>query len=229
MIVLGADMHKRSHTIAAVDAATGAMLTETTVQVGARGFEEVLVSALALTVLAGAAGAAWLLARDDTPSPPRFYSAGFGITTLDTRQDLTRARRQRRFSITVSDGTCTQEQPEHRLEQVQVHRSRNAVTASVRMRREHPDGDACFGVGIEFPATLALPAPVGRRALVLDAGPYQFRAIVIPPLGRDAARRLVLPIRRDRRQPSPLIYSGPGCDEVARYLRDVPRTDWCSS
>ena len=45
MIVLGADMHKRSHTIAAVDAATGALLSETTVQVGARGFEEVLVSA----------------------------------------------------------------------------------------------------------------------------------------------------------------------------------------
>ena len=48
MIVLGADMHKRSHTIAAVDAATGAMLAETTVQVGARGFEEVLVSARGL-------------------------------------------------------------------------------------------------------------------------------------------------------------------------------------
>src|SRR4051812_21175097 len=48
MIVLGADMHKRSHTIAAVDAATGAMLTETTVHVGARGFEQVLVSARGL-------------------------------------------------------------------------------------------------------------------------------------------------------------------------------------
>jgi transposase len=48
MIVLGADMHKRSHTIAAVDAATGGMLSETTVQVGARGFEEVLVSARGL-------------------------------------------------------------------------------------------------------------------------------------------------------------------------------------
>jgi transposase len=48
MIVLGADMHKRSHTIAAVDAATGAMVSETTVQVGARGFEEVLVSARGL-------------------------------------------------------------------------------------------------------------------------------------------------------------------------------------
>ena len=34
MIVLGADTHKRSHTIAAVAAATGELLGEQTVQVG---------------------------------------------------------------------------------------------------------------------------------------------------------------------------------------------------
>ena len=39
MIVLGADTHKRSHTIAAVAAATGEMRGEQTVQVGARGFD----------------------------------------------------------------------------------------------------------------------------------------------------------------------------------------------
>ena len=38
MIVLGADMHKRSHTIAAVAATTGELLGEQTVEVGARGF-----------------------------------------------------------------------------------------------------------------------------------------------------------------------------------------------
>jgi transposase len=38
MIVLGADTHKRSHTIAAIDAATGQVLADKTVQVGARGF-----------------------------------------------------------------------------------------------------------------------------------------------------------------------------------------------
>src|SRR3954467_5715082 len=38
MIVLGADMHKRSHTIAAVAAASGALLGEKTGQVGDRGF-----------------------------------------------------------------------------------------------------------------------------------------------------------------------------------------------
>ncbi len=38
MIVLGADMHKSSHSIVAVDAATGQLVGEKTVPVGARGF-----------------------------------------------------------------------------------------------------------------------------------------------------------------------------------------------
>src|SRR3954468_8747131 len=38
MIVLGADTHKRSHTIAAVAALTGELLGERTVAVGRRGF-----------------------------------------------------------------------------------------------------------------------------------------------------------------------------------------------
>jgi transposase len=42
MIVLGADMHKSSHTIAVVAAATGEMLGDKTVAVGARGFGEAL-------------------------------------------------------------------------------------------------------------------------------------------------------------------------------------------
>jgi len=42
MIVLAADMHKSSHTIAGVGAATGEMLGDKTVQVGARGFDQLL-------------------------------------------------------------------------------------------------------------------------------------------------------------------------------------------
>ena len=42
MIVLGADMHKSSHTIAAVNAGTGEVLGEKTVAVGARGFAGLL-------------------------------------------------------------------------------------------------------------------------------------------------------------------------------------------
>src|SRR5215208_6451128 len=42
MIVLGADTHKRSHTIAAVAAATGELLGEQTIQVGRRGFDGLL-------------------------------------------------------------------------------------------------------------------------------------------------------------------------------------------
>jgi transposase len=37
MIVFGADTHKRSHTIAAVSAATGELIGEQTVQSGAKG------------------------------------------------------------------------------------------------------------------------------------------------------------------------------------------------
>jgi transposase len=48
MIVLGADTHKRSHTIAAVCAATGELLGEKTVPVGARGFAALLVWARGL-------------------------------------------------------------------------------------------------------------------------------------------------------------------------------------
>ena len=42
MIVLGADTHKRSHTIAAVAAATGEVAGEITVAVSARGFGQLL-------------------------------------------------------------------------------------------------------------------------------------------------------------------------------------------
>src|SRR5215216_671766 len=48
MIVLGADMHKSSHTIAGIAAATGEMLGDKTARVGTRGFGEVLVWARGL-------------------------------------------------------------------------------------------------------------------------------------------------------------------------------------
>jgi len=48
MIVLGADTHKRSHTIAAVAAATGELIGEQTVQVGAKGFAALVLWARGL-------------------------------------------------------------------------------------------------------------------------------------------------------------------------------------
>ena len=42
MIVLGADTHKRSHTVVAVAAATGELVGEQTVQVGERDFSALL-------------------------------------------------------------------------------------------------------------------------------------------------------------------------------------------
>src|SRR6188472_762631 len=49
MIVLGADPHKRSHTIAAVSAATGELVGEQTVQVGIKGFAALVVWARGLS------------------------------------------------------------------------------------------------------------------------------------------------------------------------------------
>jgi len=48
MIVLGADTHKSSHTVAAVDAATGQVLGDKTIQVGARGFAALVLWARGL-------------------------------------------------------------------------------------------------------------------------------------------------------------------------------------
>ena len=43
MIVIGADTHKRSHTVAAVDAATGRRLAEQTVAARRRSFDALLI------------------------------------------------------------------------------------------------------------------------------------------------------------------------------------------
>jgi transposase len=48
MIVLGADAHKSSHTIAAVGASTAELLSDTTIRVGERGFDQALAWARGL-------------------------------------------------------------------------------------------------------------------------------------------------------------------------------------
>jgi hypothetical protein len=48
MIVLGADTHKGSHTVAAVDAGTGEVLADKTIRVDARGFAALLGGCVAL-------------------------------------------------------------------------------------------------------------------------------------------------------------------------------------
>src|SRR5512133_1382887 len=66
MIVLGADMHKRSHTLAAVAAGTGELLGDETIQVGDRGFAAALD-------WAGGLGAARVWALEDC----RHFSGSF--------------------------------------------------------------------------------------------------------------------------------------------------------
>ena len=48
MIVIGADTHKQSHTVGAVDSATGRMVTDKTVKAKRRSFDDLLVWARGL-------------------------------------------------------------------------------------------------------------------------------------------------------------------------------------
>jgi len=95
------------------------------------------------------------------------------------------------------------------------------------MRVKPPQGAPCTGAGVNFETTRHLDRPIGGRALITNAGPYRFRLILIPPTDRAAVRRLVISSGRARTQPPALMYYGPACDLVARYLADVPERDWC--
>jgi transposase len=83
MIVLGADTHKSSHTIAAVDSATGELLADKTVGVGVRGFAALLVWARGL-----AAERVWALedCRHVSGALERFLIArGERVVRISTR------------------------------------------------------------------------------------------------------------------------------------------------
>jgi transposase len=93
MIVLGADTHKSSHTIAAVDAATGQVLGEKTVAVGARGF-----GALVLWARGLAGERAWALedCRHVSGALERFLVArGERVVRVSTRLMATSRRSAR--------------------------------------------------------------------------------------------------------------------------------------
>src|SRR5215213_9516765 len=95
MIVLGADMHKSSHTLAAGAATTGEMLDDKTAAVGARGFGEVLRWARGL-----GADRVWALedCRHVSGSFERFLIArGERVVRVPTRlmANTRRASRQR--------------------------------------------------------------------------------------------------------------------------------------
>jgi transposase len=95
MIVLGADIHKRSHTIAAVAAGTGELLDAKTVEVGARGLAAALEWARGL-----AAERVWALedCRHVSAALERFVLArGERVVRVATRlmADARRAGRDR--------------------------------------------------------------------------------------------------------------------------------------
>jgi hypothetical protein len=91
MIVLGADTHKRSHTLAAIDVATGQVLGDTTVQVGPRGLA---------TIVGLGAPARWPAGVGLGGLPARFGRAG----SASGRQSLSRWRSSTCRSRKGADG-----------------------------------------------------------------------------------------------------------------------------
>src|SRR3954468_12502249 len=125
MIVLGADTHKRSHTIAAVSAATGELVGERTVQVGAKAFA-------ALVVWARELGSERVWALEDC----RHVSGSF-------RAVSDRPRRARGACDDEADGRLAS--PRSRSREVRQHRCDRGRASGTARRLGRPAGGATGG------------------------------------------------------------------------------------
>ena len=150
MIVLGADTHKRSHTIAAVAAVTGELVGEQTVQVGAKGFA-------ALVVWARGLGSERVWAIEDcrhvSGSFERFLIARgervLRVTTKLMADSRRRARGHGRPHGCLADARLPLEH-EHRARAASAvdelrHRSQLSVTTNDRRRLR------CHGTTLHLP------------------------------------------------------------------------------
>jgi hypothetical protein len=200
---------------------------------GARGSERWslgrrrLALAAALGVLGAVGFAAVALGDRDGGRP---YVAGFDLADGRTAEGLTRLRQQRDIAIVVREAVCVdggERRRVERFERVERRETSTAVMAVVRMRVKPLQEHSCAAAGVDGKRTLHLARPIGDRAVITDAGPYQFRLILIPPTGRAAVRRLVVPPHRAPKQLPAFMYFGAACDLVARYLTDLPEADWC--
>jgi hypothetical protein len=182
------------------------------------------LAAIAALAVLGAlgVGAVAALPHDDGES----YITGFDLADGRTAQGLNRLRHERNLAVVVHGGLCVdggQRRPPRRVERVQRQESHDAVAVALKIT----DGDNCAGVEDDLTTTVWLPTPIGDRALITDASPYQFRLILIPPTNRAAVRRLVVGRGRDHNGSAAFRYFGPACDFVAPYLSDIPEKDWC--
>src|SRR4051794_3532655 len=125
MIVLGADTHKRSHTIAAVASATGELLGEQTVQVGAKGFA-------ALVVWARELGSERVWALEDC----RHVSGSFERFLIERGERVLRVLRE-------ADGRLAS--PRSRTREVRQHRRARGRSGSAARRPGRPAGCAAAG------------------------------------------------------------------------------------
>jgi hypothetical protein len=186
-----------------------------------------LALVVVLGVLGAGAFAALALGDRDAGQP---YVTGLDLADGRTAQGLTRLRQQRDIAVVAHEAVCVdggERRRVERFERVERRETSTVVIAVARMRVKPPPDPSCADVAADVKTTLHLARPIGDRALITDAGPYQFRLVLVPPTGRAAIRRLVVASNRGREQPSAFRYYGAACDLVARYLADVPETDWC--
>ena len=171
MIVLGADTHKRSHTIAAVSAATGELLGEPTVQVGAKGFAA-LVSGRASSVANGCG---------------RWRTAG-SLGLLRAVSD--RTRRARRASDDDADGRVAPPRPRAResdsIDAIAVARAalREGLDALPAARLEGP--------GVDLRLLVDHREQLVRQRVALD-NTVQWRLTSSGPTGLPGSSRSTAP------------------------------------
>ena len=170
-----------------------------------------LLAPVAVVVLAVLPGALGVPLHEN----PRLEETGFEIP-----HGVSVDRSARTLDVTVQAGECvggSAATARERFDHVDVRTEPDAYVVKLRSREDVGRGHVCFGVGTEFRTRITLPSRIGRRAVVSDIGPHDFKRIVVPPLGQRAARALV----------PRFIYSGDACSVVAEHFKRERKSDWC--
>jgi len=177
------------------------------------------VSAALALVVAIAGVLALIVTRvSDKPTlvPSKPQATRFMLERESTKIDRTASS----FPVRITYGACGGE-PLPKVSSPSIKTEPRAFIVRYYLLQEHSsEADACFGVGLpDRHGQLRLPHALGDRALISDGGKGDWMLILIPPRGRDAVRELGL--RKG------FAYIEPGCETVARYFHDHPKSDWC--
>jgi len=148
-------------------------------------------------------------------------------TTYPTQVALDRAtildRSDRRVRVWIADGTCagSDETPASRYSHADVKLQRFAFELHARMRTERgtTTDSICAGVGAPaFPVRIALPVPLGDRALVSSVGRHAPKLVLLLPRRRGVTRIFA---------PPEYFYDGEDCKNARRFFRGTI-SEWCA-